>query len=198
VSDAVDTATPRTRVGGVLGQLRGALALARSRRDGTVAFTVGTVAYLLVYLVATGNLAVREGIGVDFRVADDPFGKLLERTGPTSFEPIALVDVAVARLLVAPGDLALGGVLAALVGANLALTYLAVVQPKACGIDAGAGALAAVPALLSGTACCGPVVLLAVGVTASGALVSLFAWLLPIGVLSLLGSLAYVATKIAV
>jgi len=58
--------------------------------------------------------------------------------------------------------------------------------------------LAAVPALLSGTACCGPVVLLAVGVTGSGALLSLFAWLLPIGALALLASLAYVASQIAV
>jgi len=60
------------------------------------------------------------------------------------------------------------------------------------------GVLAAVPTLPSGTACCGPVVLLAVGVTAGGALVSLFAWLVPIGAVALLGSLAYVAGKIAV
>lgn len=182
----------------VVDQTKRALALARSRRDGVAAFGLGTLVYLVVYLVATGNLAFRSGLGWNVVVANDPVGKLFARTGPVSFEPIVLLDLSVARLLVAPGDVLIGTLLAALVGANLALTYLAVVQPKACGIDTGTGVLAAVPALLSGTACCGPVILLSVGITASGALISLFAWLVPIGVVSLLASLAYVASKIAV
>lgn len=182
----------------VAGRTKRALALAQSRRDGTLAFGLGTIAYLAIYLVATGDLAFRQGLGLNVVVANDPLGKLLAQTGPASFEPIVLLDVYVLRLLVAPGDVLIGAILAALVGANLALTYLAVVQPKACGIDTGTGVLAAVPALLSGTACCGPVILLSVGITASGALISLFAWLVPIGVLSLLASLAYVASKIAV
>jgi hypothetical protein len=200
VSESTVSRSVPTRARDVLGRTRRALALVRSRQDSVTAFALGTTTYLLVYLLATGDLAVRRGLGVDVVVASDPFSKLLARTGPTSFEPIALVDLYVVRLLVAPGDVALGFVLAALVGANVALAYLAVVKPAACGIDAGAstGVLAALPALLSGTACCGPVVLLAVGVTASGALVSLFAWLVPIGALSLLASLAYVAGKIAV
>ncbi len=182
----------------VADRTRRALGLVGSRRDGRLAFAGGTVAYLLAYALATGGLSLGRAVGFDVVVATDPLSKLLARTGPVSFEPVALVDLGLARVLLAPGDLVLGATLAALVGANLALTYLAVVQPAACGVDAGAGALAAVPALLSGTACCGPVVLLAVGVTASGALVSLFAWLLPFGVVSLLASLAYVAGKVAV
>jgi len=39
-------------------------------------------------------------------------------------------------------------------------------------------------------------VLLAVGVQASAALLTAFAWLLPVGVILLLASLGYVATKI--
>lgn len=196
-----ETAGERRRTGSarrVVARTRRALAFAAGRRDGQLAFVASTLAYLLIYLVATSDLAIRGGLGFDVIVARDPVSKLLARTGPVSFEPIALVDVYVARLLVAPGDLLIGGVLAALVGANLALTYLAVVQPKACGIDTGTGVLAAVPALLSGTACCGPVALLAVGITASSGLLALFAWLVPLGALMLLGSLAYVAGKIAV
>jgi hypothetical protein len=182
----------------VLERTRRALAFAAGRRDGRLAFAAGTLAYLLVYMVASGSLAVRRGLGFDVVLARDPLSKLLARTGPVSFEPLALVDVYGARLLLAPGDLVVGGVLAALVGANLALTYLSVAQPKACGIDTGAGVLAAAPALLSGTACCGPVVLIAVGVTATSGLLALFAWLVPISALALAGSLAYVAGKIAV
>lgn len=198
MSGATTTRSVPGRARRVAGRTRRALGLVRSRRDASVAFVGSTVAYLLVYMVATGDLSVGRAVGFDVVVASDPLSKLFARTGPASFEPLALVDLGVARVLLAPGDLLLGATLAALVGANLALTYLAVVQPAACGLDTGAGVLAAIPALLSGTACCGPVVLLAVGVTASGALVSLFAWLVPIGTLSLLASLAYVAGKIAV
>jgi hypothetical protein len=193
----VDRTVPR-RARRVVARTRRALGLVRSRRDGRVGFLGGTVAYLLVYMLATGDLSVGRDVGVGVVFARDPLGKLFARTGPVSFEPLARLDLGQAQVLLAPGDLLLGGTLAALVGANLALTYLAVVQPKACGIDTGAGVLAAAPALLSGTACCGPVILLSVGVTASGALVSLFAWLVPLGALSLLASLAYVAGKIAV
>jgi|AntRauTorcE11898_2_1112593.scaffolds.fasta_scaffold04676_3 hypothetical protein len=193
----VDRTVPR-RARRVVDRTRRALGLVRSRRDGRVAFLGGGVAYLLVYMLATGGLSVGRSVGFDVVYASDPLSKLFARTGPASFEPLARLDIGQAQVLLAPGDLLLGGTLAALVGANLALTYLAVVQPKACGIDSGAGVLAAVPALLSGTACCGPVILLSMGVTASGALVSLFAWLVPLGVLSLLASLAYVAGKIAV
>jgi predicted Abi (CAAX) family protease len=198
MTDGVHERRRSIDVRSVASRVRRALALVRSRRDGRLAFAGATVAYFLVYLVAAGDLAFRTGLGAQVVLADDPLGKLLVRTGPASFEPIALVDGYVFRALLAPGDLVLGVGLAALVGANLAVTYLAVVQPKACGIEAGTGVVAAVPALLSGTACCGPVVLLAVGVTASGALVSLFAWLVPIGVLSLLASLAYVSGKLAI
>jgi hypothetical protein len=93
-------------------------------------------------------------------------------------------------------NIVIGLLVAPLVGVSLALTYLAVVKPQSCGIGVGSGLLASVPALLSGTVCCGPVVLLALGIQASGLLVSLFAWLLPIGVALLAGSLVYLGGKI--
>jgi hypothetical protein len=89
--------------------------------------------------------------------------------------------------------------LAALVGLNLALTYLVWRQPAACGIGrSSTGLLASVPALLSGTACCGPVVLLVVGVQASGVLLTGFQLLLPIAVLLLVGSLVLVGRRVTV
>jgi len=95
------------------------------------------------------------------------------------------VDVYGARLLLAPATLS-SVAYSPLVGANLALTYLSVAQPKACGIDTGAGARRR-PLTLSGTACCRPVVLIAVGVTATSGLRALFAWLVPDQRLALAG-----------
>ena len=99
--------------------------------------------------------------------------------------------------------IAIGGVagvglgLAALVGGNLALTYLAWTQPAACGLgESSSGVLASLPAALSGTACCGPVVLIALGIQASGALLTAFQFLLPVSALLLAGSLVLVGRQI--
>jgi hypothetical protein len=87
--------------------------------------------------------------------------------------------------------------IASLVGLNLGLTYLAWRQPAACGIgSSSSGFLASIPAVLSGTACCGPVVLIVLGIQASGIIVTAFQFLLPIAVVLLLGSLVLVGRQI--
>ncbi|ELY46501.1 hypothetical protein C494_14318 [Natronorubrum bangense JCM 10635] len=123
---------------------------------------------------------------------------MLTRAGPASFEAVALLDTGVVRVLVSPVNVTIGLLIAGLVGLNLGLTYLAVVQPATCGIGAGSGLLASMPALLSGTVCCGPVILIALGIQASGLLLTMFAWLLPLGVGLMLLSLVYVAGRIDV
>lgn len=175
-----------------------ALAFALERRDSRAVAASVTVGYLLTYLWAVRDLSFRPDTAPEFFVVSDPLGVILTRTGPASFEAVALLDIGLFRLLVSPLNIAVGTVLATLVGMSIALTYLAVVQPKACGIGAGSGVFASLPALLSGTACCGPIVLIAFGIQASGFLLTLFAWLLPIGVVLLLGSVVYVAGKIDV
>ncbi|WP_440990925.1 hypothetical protein [Haloarchaeobius baliensis] len=172
------------------------LALLVRRRDALAVASLLAVAYLVVYLVAVGDLTVRSGLPVEVvTVVADPLSRMLERTGPFAWEPVALVDLGVARWLVSPLNVAVGSVLALLVGANVGVTYLAWRHPQACGVErsrgGGSGVLAAVPALLSGSACCGPTVLLAVGVSASGTLLTVFEWLLPLGVLLLVASLLY-------
>ena len=177
---------------------RRAVALVARRRDSlAVAVTVG-LGYLLGYLWAARDLSVRTDVPPGLLVVPGPLGLVLRRTGPGSFEAIAILDTGLLRLLVSPVNIAIGSILAVLVGLSLALTYLAVVQPRSCGIGAGSGVLASIPALLSGTVCCGPVILLVVGVQASGLLMTVFTWLLPLGVVLLLGSVVYIAGKIDV
>lgn len=182
---------------GILVRTASAVRVALRRRDAGTVFAAVTVAYLLGFLLAIGDLSVRAGVGWSVLVVDDPLARAFEPgPGPFAYEGIAVVDLGVARYLFSPVNALVGIALSALVGANLALSYLAVVQPKACGIGAGTGVLASVPALLSGTACCAPVILVALGIQASAALLSLFAWLLPAGVVLLLLSLAYLAGRI--
>jgi hypothetical protein len=178
----------------------GVAARAATRVRGARAVLVGTaVVYLGLYLLALGHL--RPGVGsFDLLVVADPLSRAVRPLGFLSFEPVARVDLGVVRLLVSPVNLLLGTVLAGLVGVNLAVSYLAWRHPAACGIEArranASGLLAGLPALLSGAACCGPVVLVALGVQATGLLLSTFRALVPAAVLLLVASLLYVSRSV--
>ncbi|MFB6293370.1 MAG: hypothetical protein ABEH60_03825 [Halonotius sp.] len=176
---------------------RAAMVMTLRRRDGQAVFAVVTVVYLLVYLWGIGHLAAGLG-GFSVTVVDDPFATLLQSEGAFSFRPIARVALGPFTYLASLNTL-LGGGVAALVGLNLSLSYLAWRQPAACGIgQSSSGLLAGIPALLSGTACCGPVVLIAVGIQASSALLTAFQFLLPATVLMLIGSLLLVGRQVTV
>ena len=160
-----------------------------------VAVLVGLV-YLIGYLWAVRDLSVRADVTPGLLVVEDPLGTILRRTGPASFEAIAIVDTGLVRWLLSPMNLSIGLVLAGLVGISIAISYLAITQPRSCGLGTGSGVFAALPALLSGTVCCGPVVLLVLGIQATGALITFFVWALPAAVLMLVGSIVYLATRI--
>jgi hypothetical protein len=193
--DAITTGV--ARIGGWVRRTGVASRGALRRRDAAAVFGAVTLVYLLGFLYALGDLSVRPGIGTGLIVVEEPLSRAFEPgPGPFAYEGIAVVDLGVARYLFSPVNLLLGLGLSALVGLNLALSYLAVTQPNSCGIGAGTGLVASVPALLSGTACCAPVVLLVLGIQASALVLSLFVWLLPIGVVALLASLVYVVTKV--
>ena len=173
------------------------LASAVRRRDVASVVALTVLAYLLVYLYAIGNLTYQPGIGYGLFVVDDPLARATEPgPGRFAYEPIAVVDLFTARFLFSPINTAIGLGLALLVGLNLGLSYLAVAQPKSCGLGASSGLLASVPAVLAGSACCAPVILLVLGITAGATLLAVIGWLLPIGVATLLASLVYLAGKI--
>jgi len=184
-------------VGDALARTRTATAMALRRRDGQLVFAAVSAAYLLVYLWAIGHLAAGLG-GFGVTIVDDPLSTLLQSDGTVSFRPVASVVLGPVTYLASLNTL-LGSAVAALVGLNLALSYLAWRQPAACGIgQSSSGLVAGIPALLSGTACCGPVVLIAVGIQASSALLTAFQFLLPAAVLMLFGSLLLVGRRITV
>jgi hypothetical protein len=167
-----------------------------------VGLVTGTV-YLLAYLYALGHLASGLG-GFDVLVVSDPLAKFFRpELGPLSFTPVARVSLGPVTYLFSLNTV-LGLGIAGLVGLNLGLSYLVWRQPSACGIDpsaggasqSSAGLVASIPALLSGTACCGPVVLIVLGIQASGILVTAFQFLLPVAVVVLVGSLVLVARQV--
>lgn len=173
-----------------------AVRTALDRTDARAVFAVTTIGYLLGYLWIIRHLAPGPG-GFGVTVVPDATSRFFQPAlGTFSFEPVAIVSVGPVTYLFSLNTV-LGLGLAALVGLNLAVTYLVWRQPKACGIGSrSAGALAGIPALLSGTACCGPVLLLVLGVQASGLLLTTFEFLLPIAALLLVGSLLLVGRHV--
>lgn len=166
------------------------------RRDARIVFGSVTIVYFGVYLWVIGHLAPGLG-GYGVSVVADPLTKFLRpELGPFSFTPVARVMLGPVTYLFSLNSV-VGLVIAMLVGLNLALTFLAWTQPKACGIEeSSTGVLASLPALLSGTACCGPVVLFVLGIQASGILITAFQLLLPVAALVLGGSLLLVGHQI--
>lgn len=179
--------------------LTGAMSVAVLKRPKSLAvFGVVTILYLFAFLWMMQNVFIEMSAGFSLSVpVSDPVSRMFQRApGPFAFEPIAIVELGAFTWLFSPLNTLIGLVLSTLVGLNLALTYLSVAQPKSCGIGAGSGILASIPALLAGSTCCAPVILVVFGIQASGVLLTAFSWLLPVGVLLLLGSLVYVSGKV--
>jgi hypothetical protein len=187
---------PFGRLGAAISRTVAAATEVFRRPDATLVVVGTAVGYLLIYLYALGHIAPGLG-GFDVTVVSGALGKFFQpELGPFSFTPVARVSVGPVTYLFSLNTV-LGIGIAGLVGLNLGLTYLTWRQPAACGIgSSSSGFLASIPAVLSGTACCGPVVLIVLGIQASGIIVTAFQFLLPIAVVLLLGSLVLVGRQI--
>jgi len=168
------------------------------RRGDTVGvFLLVTVAYLTAFLVVMQDFSFDFGVGFSTFFVEEPLSRMLEPgPGYYQYEPIGVIDIWVGTWVFSPLNTAISLSVSVLVGVNLALSYLAVTQPRSCGIQAGTGLFAAVPALFAGSACCGPVIFLVLGVQAGGVLLTAFQWLLPAAVGLLVGSLLFVAGRV--
>lgn len=180
----------------VLRQTGRAVGLALGDRRGRAVALGVTVLYLLGYLYAIGTLRLgAEGVGL--RVAAAPTQRLFQQTfGSFTYEPVALVKLGVLTYQFSLNTV-IGLVVGVLVGVNVAVSEFAWRQPTACGVGtSSAGLLAGIPALLSGAACCAPLVVLLIGIQVTGALLVVFELLLPISVALLVGSLVAVGQRV--
>ena len=190
---SASTPTPAGR--GLLRRTGAALGVAVRRRDSLLVVVAVTLSYLLVYLATVGDLALGGAGGVSVRVVDD-LSRAVASQGFFRFGAIAVVGAGPVTYLFSPLNAALALVLSTLVGANVGLTYLGLIQPRACGLESSTGVVAGIPALLSGAACCGPTILLVVGVQASATIITGFQFLVPLALVLLVGSLLAVGRRV--
>lgn len=182
---------------GVLRRTSAALKAAGRRWDSRLVFVGVGTAYLVLYLFTVGDLSVGDGGAgsLTIRTADD-LSRAFVSLGFFRFDAIAVVSFGPVTYLLSPINGLIALVLSSLVGANFALTYLGLVQPRACGLESSTGVLAGFPALLSGAACCGPTILLVIGVQASATLITGFQLLVPLAVVMLVGGLLLVGRQV--
>ena len=157
---------------------------------------LSTVAYLLAYLYAIDKLTAGNG-EFGLVVAARPWEALFRQSfGTFTYEPVALFRLGIVTYQFSLNTI-IGLVIAVLVGINLGVSYFAWQQPKACGVGSqSAGLVAGIPALLSGAACCGPIVALVFGIQVTSGVLVLFEWLLPISVSLLLVALLLVGRQV--
>ncbi|MDP8961269.1 MAG: hypothetical protein M3N32_06625 [Actinomycetota bacterium] len=157
--------------------------------------------YLVVYLLAIGNLIISPS-GTAARLVDVPSvrvvdgwpARMFERIAPFAFEPVAaLHPVRHVALLVAPLNVVMGLLLGMLVGVNIAASLRVARGARACGRRAFPGMLGAVPGLLTGFACCVPTFALVLGTQVAAAVVALRSAFFPLAVVTLVASLLWVA-----
>jgi hypothetical protein len=148
--------------------------------------------YLILYLAALQDLSLG---GTGFQVLTTDWQRMFDRTGAVTFEPIVQVTIPGLTLLLSPVNLLVGTLVALLAGLNLTVTYLAFRQPAACRFNRATGMLASLPALLAGSACCAPAVVLILGLQASSLLITAFQTLIPVSVMLLLLSLVLILRR---
>lgn len=157
VGDAADgalaalRATPR--------RVRTALAVRRHRWAGIIA----SVLALMLYLLAIGDIALgRRSSGPWLEPAPDWTERLFRVRAPYLFEPVLAVHPLPWLTVLLGLNLVLASLLAVLVGLNLAVATHAA-QVASCRRTGYGRLLAALPALLTGVACCVPTFLLVLG-----------------------------------
>ncbi len=148
--------------------------------------------YLALFLIALQDISLG-GYGYDFLSVE--WTRMFDRTSAITFEPIAQLTVPGLTILLAPMNILIGGVLAALAGLNLVLTYISFRQPAACDFNRSSGIMASLPALLAGGACCAPAIVLILGLQVSSLLMSVFQVMIPFSLLLLVVSLKMILDR---
>lgn len=157
-----------------------------------ILWTVALI-YLVLFQIALGDLTL------DARAARAPeaflvpgWAEMIWRTrGPFHFEPIGMMQAPFVVWLISPLNVAIGAVLGALTGAQIALVRIARRCAVQCGLSPLTGLLAGLPGLLAGTACCAPLLFLLLGVQVTAGLLTLMGLMVPIAFVLLLAGMLF-------
>lgn len=151
-----------------------------------------TLIYAFIYLWAIGDLNFH-GWRPDFSMiwAQAPMEMLFKQRNLFYFEGIGVINLPLATYLFSPVNLVIAMLLGFLVGLNLAFIYLSIKQSEAYQGRNVLTLLTSIPALLAGTTCSAPLILVLLDIQASAGVLTFFSILVPIALLLLLGALIF-------
>ncbi len=153
--------------------------------------------YAGFYLYAIGQIVLNRSVvspedGPAFVVAPDWVSRVFDPIAGYTFEPVAaLYPFNGFAFFIAPPNLLIGAVLGGLIALNVATAAYALATVRSCRRLSWTGMLGSLPALLTGFACCVPMVGLVLGANLALALISLQTFLLPLGVAGLAAGLLW-------
>ncbi|MEX2530477.1 MAG: hypothetical protein WD960_06865 [Gemmatimonadota bacterium] len=148
--------------------------------------------YLVLFLIALQDISLG-GRGFEFLTTN--WDRMFDRRGTMTFEPIARITFPGLTILLSPLNILMGAGIAFLAGLNLVITWIAFRQPSACRFNRSTGILASVPALLAGSACCAPAIVLILGLQVSSVLISAFQILVPVSAVLLVVTLKLIVDR---
>ncbi|MHA1480208.1 MAG: hypothetical protein ACTSQZ_02135 [Candidatus Thorarchaeota archaeon] len=163
-----------------------------SKRSRLIAAAVSFL-YLAFYLAITGILTMNFEISsFDLFVSENWMTLILRERAPFNWEPIGFLSLGILDIYLAIPNIIFGFIVGIFVGINIAISAYTYKTRTMCKINPSSSVLTAVPALLTGVACCGPTFLLSLGVasaTLSIAFVSILPLLFPFAIIGLILSL---------
>ena len=178
-----------------LHEVRQALTSRRSR----AILSIVAISYFLFYLVVTGIITFSSQGTFNLFISDSWPSLILRERTPFNWEPIGFLSIGFITFFLAIPNIVFGILTAVLVGANISVSAYTYSARKTCKINPSQSVLAAVPALLTGVACCGPTFLLSLGIasaTVTVAFVSVLPFLFPIALIGLVGALFWAGWRI--
>lgn len=157
-----------------------------------VAALISLAAYVVLYLAAMRYLVVTPGETdrlFAFELSPEWRNLAFRRRGPFLFEPIGVLHLAPLAIFLSIPNIAIALGLGMLVGANVAASYYGFHALGMRGLRGVHALIGTIPALISGAACCVPMLILVIGLQLTATLATVWSWLVPISALLLLISL---------
>lgn len=157
--------------------------------------------YLALYSIITQLIMVNpvdSGFGI---VILDNWANLIFRSrAPFNWEPIGFIALGNVQIFLAIPNLIFGLFIGLLVGANLSISAYTYRARTVCNLRPTSSVVSAIPALLTGIACCGPTFLLSLGIASASvtiAFLTILPFLFPLAIIGLVTSLTWSGRKIS-
>ena len=157
--------------------------------------------YLVIYSLITGILVISlNDAGVSLLIVENWPSLIFRTRTPFNWEPIGILSLGGVQIFLALPNMIFGLIVGILVGANISVSIYTYRARNVCKIDPTKSVAVAIPALLTGVACCGPTFLLSLGIASASvtiAFVSVLPFLFPIALAGLALSLIWSGWKLS-